>query len=195
MTFQLILQALWFAAPVIAAGLVHIVIMKQGFFPALARVPLDGGRTFRGRRIFGTNKTLRGAVVTPLATIPFALLQSYLSLHHEWARQLAFVDPQLISPVAWGALLGTGYVLGELPNSFLKRQLEIAPGEGAPGWRGPLFWMLDQLDSLIGILLLLSLALGPVPVRAWLALIAMTLVVHPLTSLLMYAFKLKTRVG
>ena len=32
---------------------------------------------------------------------------------------------------AGGLLLGTGYIVGELPNSFAKRQLAIAPG--APG--------------------------------------------------------------
>jgi len=33
-----------------------------------------------------------------------------------------------IHALAWGLLRGTGYIVGELPNSFAKRQLGIAPG-------------------------------------------------------------------
>ena len=48
-------------------------------------------------------------------------------------------------------LLGTGYVVGELPNSFFKRELDVAPGGAAKGWLGPVFWVIDQVDSLIGV--------------------------------------------
>src|SRR5439155_1243137 len=42
-------------------------------------IPLDGGRTFRGRRIFGANKTLRGFVImVPATGLSFAALAGLL---------------------------------------------------------------------------------------------------------------------
>jgi len=59
-----LLQLLWLALPIIAAGLVHLAVMTLDLLPGLRRLPLDGGLTLRGRRLFGDNKTWRGAVVT-----------------------------------------------------------------------------------------------------------------------------------
>ena len=65
---------------------------------------------------------------------------------------------------------------GELPNSFLKRQLGIAPGSAAPGTiAGPVFFALDRVDSLLGMLVALA-AVAPVPPLT----LAIILVVGPL---------------
>ena len=191
---RLILEALWFALPVVAAGLIHIAVIKTGLFSAAARVPLDGGATVRGRRVLGENKSLRGALVMPLAVIGCTTVQAALAARLEWARELCFVDFGHVSPIVFGALLGVGYVVGELPNSFLKRQLDILPGTTAPGGKGVLFWMFDQLDSLFGILLLLCFVRVP-PWSLSLTLVGLTLVIHPAVSLLMVALRLKTRIG
>ena len=47
------------------------------------------------------------------------------------------------------AVLGLGYVLGELPNSFAKRRVKIQPGKTIGGVLGALFFVLDQADSVI----------------------------------------------
>jgi hypothetical protein len=54
-------------------------------------------------------------------------------------------------PVLYGLLLGLGVVLGELPNSFLKRQLDIAPGSQRSSWSGRAITLLDQGDLVLGI--------------------------------------------
>lgn len=194
MNLRLIVQALWLIAPVIAGGLIHIAIIRRGALTVLSRVPLDRGGTIRRRRFFGDNKSLRGAVVMPLATIACTLLQAALASKFIWARDLGFVDFREVSPLLWGALLGVGYVVGELPNSFLKRQLDVPPGAAAPGLRGAFFWILDQVDSLLGILLFLCVVWVP-PLRVVLALVALTLVIHPAIALLMVRLKLKSRIG
>ena len=49
-----------------------------------------------------------------------------------------------------GALFGLAYAVFELPNSFLKRRLRIQSGEHAKGVKGVFFFILDQIDSLVG---------------------------------------------
>jgi len=188
----LALQLLWLALPIVAAGLVHLVVLKLDLLPGLRRLPIDGGLTFRGRRLFGDNKTWRGVVVTVGTTTVAAWLLAHL---HDCCWPLPTLVPFAETyPLAWGLLLGTGYIVGELPNSFAKRQLGIAPGAYGQGASGRVFWVVDQLDSLAGMLLFIA----PVwrPSLGLLALIvAIMLVAHPVGAWIMVLFGLKDRVG
>jgi CDP-diglyceride synthetase len=187
-----VLQLLWLALPIITAGLVHLAVMKLDLLPALRRMPIDGGLTFRGKRLFGDNKTWRGAVVTIGTTMLAAWGVEQL---HECCWPLPTLVPFAEDhPLLWGLLLGTGYILGELPNSFAKRQLGISPGAAGQGTAGRVFWVIDQLDSLAGMLLFVA----PVwqPSLGLLALIvAIMLVAHPVGAWIMVLFGLKDRVG
>lgn len=187
-----VLQLLWLALPIIAAGLVHLAVMKLDLWPGLRRMPIDGGLTFRGKRLFGDNKTWRGAVVT----IGTTMLAAW---GVEQVHACCWPLPTLVPfaedhPLLWGLLLGTGYIVGELPNSFAKRQLGISPGAAGQGTAGRVFWVIDQLDSLAGMLLFVA----PVwqPSLGLLALIvAIMLVAHPVSAWIMVLFGLKDRVG
>jgi hypothetical protein len=191
---QTLALALWLAAPVIAAGALHIAAIRLDVLPAMARIPIDGGLTFRSRRIFGANKTLRGVLLMVFFTILAAIVQAWLAEHVDWARAMTPRELLAAGPLAWGALLGLGYVIGELPNSFFKRQIDIAPGAPGAGVLGPVFWIIDQVDSLAGALIAMSVIwLPPWPVVA--AMLLVTLVVHPLAAAGMVALGLKTRVG
>lgn len=120
--------------------------------------PLDGGRTFRGRRLFGDNKTARGVVVMVPATAFTFLL---LALAGSGTSGLWPLTPAQY--LGLGILAGAGCMLGELPNSFVKRQLRIPPGSPAAGpVARPLFFVIDRLDSTLGVLGALMLAV-PVP--------------------------------
>ena len=82
-----------------------------------------------------------------------------------------------------GACVGGAGMLAELPNSFLKRQLGVAPGTAPAGWASPLFWFLDQVDILLGA----WLVLGPILGLSWARVlwsVALVAIVHPLVSLL-----------
>jgi hypothetical protein len=190
----LLLQALWLALPVMLAGVVHIAVIHRGCLAVLARVPLDAGVTIRGRRLFGNHKTLRGALTMIGATIGFAGVQTVLCHHAAWAQRLSLIDPDHVSPLVWGALMGGGYVAGELPNSFVKRRLGVAPGEAASGPLAVLFWVVDQIDSLAGVLVFISITWVP-PLAIGVLLAGLTLVVHPTMALIMVALGLKHRVG
>lgn len=58
-------------AAFLPAGLLHAAWLRAAASRRLA-VPLDGGLTFRGRRLLGDNKTVRGlAVFVPAAGASF----------------------------------------------------------------------------------------------------------------------------
>jgi hypothetical protein len=191
--------ALVLALPVIAGGVLHVVVIKLGWWRRLAAMPLDGGLTWRGRRLLGDNKTLRGALVMPAATalssqtLAMALAALPPSTRSTWMA----LPVQLASPLWWGALIGLGYIIGELPNSFLKRQLDVAPGAAADGGRlrRALFWVIDQVDFLVGIVVVTAIAGVVIPAGVVAVLLGIALVVHPAVAALMVALGLKRRIG
>ncbi len=165
-----IVRVLWLALPVVVAAIVHIVMIKKKVLEVLKK-PVDSGATFRGKRLFGDNKTWRGVivyvVVSMLAIVP----------QHLW--RIPGVEFSGLDYATWqgtlllGFLLGLGFALGELPNSFLKRQLGIEAGE-----RGNAFFViLDQVDSLIGCLLLLCLIWVPPPIT-WAVVLGLCTLLH-----------------
>jgi CDP-2,3-bis-(O-geranylgeranyl)-sn-glycerol synthase len=174
----------------VAAGFVQTAWFAWAGSRALA-LPLDGGGTFRGRRIFGENKTTRGLVVmVPAAALTLPATAS--------AFMAILPPPSGLWPLSWsgysalGATAALGFMLGELPNSFVKRQLDIAPGDAAVG-RGRL-WQLaaDRLDSGIGLLLAASLVV-PVPLPTWAIVLGIGPLFHWSFSLLMFRLGLKSR--
>jgi CDP-2,3-bis-(O-geranylgeranyl)-sn-glycerol synthase len=153
-------------------------------------LPLDGGLTFRGRRIFGCNKTIRGLVVMiPAAAVALPLVASVLD--RVLPSPAGLWPLGLFGYAALGAWSALGFMLGELPNSFVKRQLDIAPGETGPGGGR---WQLaaDRLDSGIGLLLAASLVVH-VPVITWTLILGVGPVIHWGFSVLMFRLGLKPR--
>src|SRR5581483_10209 len=65
-------------------------------------------------------------------------------------RWVCVIDYRDIDALIVGSLMGLGAMLGELPNSFVKRQLGIAPGAHARGPRRVVFYLWDQVDLLCG---------------------------------------------
>ena len=167
-------QTAWFAAPV-----------SRAF-----AVPLDGGARFRGRRIFGANKTLRGVVVmAPAVSLAFVLLAALIpaeAMQRLWPLTLP-------SYALFGLWAGLGFMAGELPNSFLKRQLDIPPG-AAPAGRGAtaIHFLLDRLDSGVGMLVAASMIVA-VPWLTWAYLLTFGPFIHWAFSVLMFRLGVKGR--
>lgn len=140
-------RAVWLTAPVLIAGLVHVAVITLDLAPWLAR-PIDAGRRWRGAPLLGQNKTWRGFVVMPAATAITIAAQQALASR---SRRLAALVPlRRGAPPAWiaGAICGAAYVVAELPNSFVKRRLGLAPGASLPR-AGAAQYVVDQLDSVI----------------------------------------------
>ena len=58
------MSALWVFVPVLGAPALHAPVLTFDLLKPLKR-PLDFGATIGGRRVFGDNKTWRGAIVRP----------------------------------------------------------------------------------------------------------------------------------
>lgn len=178
----------------IISGIFHVLWLRHpGSLPL--NIPLDGGRTFRGKRLFGDNKTVRGLVViipaTGLSFLGIALLRPYLPFW--FSEGIWQLGPSTYA--AMGILAGLGFIAGELPNSFIKRQYDLPPGSTPQRftWR-ILSSVTDRIDSILGVLLMLNL-LVPVPWKTWLYLLLLAPGVHSLFSIWLFRLKIKVRPG
>ena len=152
--------------------------------------PLDGGLTFRGRRVLGDHKTLRGFVVmVPAAACTFALLS--LAAGDARGRLLWVLSPAEYAALGgWAAL---GFMAGELPNSFVKRQLGIEPGAVAVGTLArAVFLIVDRLDSTLGVLAVLVLAV-PVPSATAAYVLLLGVAIHAALSVITFRLGGKAR--
>jgi CDP-2,3-bis-(O-geranylgeranyl)-sn-glycerol synthase len=141
---------LWLFLPLLGAFLAHAPVLRFDWLRPLKR-PLDGGATFRGRRLLGDNKTWRGAIVMSSGVVVAALLLSGWDAY--WARLPDEI--RSAGPLLFGVLCGLGAVLAELPGSFLKRQLGVPPGGQVRSLAGGLLSLWDQGDFVVGVWLLL----------------------------------------
>ena len=176
----------------IGAGALHTLWLRSRFSVRFM-IPLDGYRTFRGKRIFGDNKTFRGfMVMVPAVGAVFLVLGLLHTILPAWlSRGVWPLSPS--SYVLLGLWAGFGFMAGELPNSFLKRQLGIPPGAApAHGWAKPLCFLLDRLDSIAGMMLALSWVV-PIPLQTWGYVLVIGPGVHWSFSVDMFLLQVKAR--
>jgi hypothetical protein len=141
--------------------------MKFGWWKRLA-MPIDRGHTFRGRRVFGPNKTYRGIVAVGAGTAIGFALRPFLASASAFPLEVEWLNRPGIASIVFGFCIGAAAMIAELPNSFIKRQLSIGPGQAGRGLLGVVFYFVDQVDMLLGVWLVVSLAMAiePGPV-AW----------------------------
>jgi len=145
--------------PMIVGGIIHMVLIKLPILTPLLR-PVDNGMCWSdGKRLFGDNKTWKGFVSMPVGTALAFVVLELLTESSAAIQDLCMVDfqPDGILASGWGVglFLGLAYCLAELPNSFIKRRLEIPPGQNVSGAKGLFFMVIDQIDSSVGCALAL----------------------------------------
>jgi len=175
--------------PLLVGLALHGFCIKYDALAFLCR-PIDRGRKFRGKRIFGDNKTYRGILVVSLGTVIGFGLQSALLHRIASVRSVELFDYAFFKSVALGGAVGVAAMLSELPNSFIKRRFEIAPGSAAGGLKGVIFYIYDQIDFLLGAWLVLAIAV-PVTVERVLFSAGLLLVAHQLMSSAGYALGMR----
>ena len=126
-------DAFWFVLPAYFASISPVWFGLEG------KLRMDFEKEFRGKRVFGTSKTVRGFFGGALCGTALGALQ-----------QLLFNES---NGLVLGLLLGFGAMTGELVKSFFKRQRGIPPGRP--------WFPFDQLDFLIGGLAFAALVETP----------------------------------
>ena len=191
-------QLLFLIAILVCAGAINMAFVKAPIMSGLSR-PMDGGAVHRdGKRLFGDNKTWKGFLGMIAITATCLAAAGWLAANFPHIQRLSLIPfEELVFPFnAWffGALWGLAYVLAELPNSYLKRRIDIAPGKNARGLKGFLFLLLDQADSVIVCVLVLPLFSSITWVDA-IMLIVLGSFAHYLTNLGLYVVHLKKQAG
>lgn len=164
-----ILFALWFFLPAAMANMIPIPLAKVPWLKKYD-APMDFGKTYRGKRIFGSHKTWRGFIAGVIIATLYLWIQQLLVEHYAWAANFTSqVDYASLPTLILGPLFAIGALGGDAIESFFKRQRGTPPGHGWFPW--------DQLDYIIGA----SLATAPFVALtffqyAWL--IALWFVIH-----------------
>jgi len=165
-------------SPLFAGLIFHGFCIKFGWLRAFAG-PIDRGIVIRGRRLFGANKTFRGVLAVALgASAGYCLQGAFPALQPPAFRELPTQGLGFL-----GFALGVAAMLSELPNSFLKRQLDIAPGASGGGAAAVFFYLFDQVDLLLGAWLVAWCWVPPTLSRVLWS-ILFVVVVHQIISML-----------
>lgn len=173
----------------LGGGLVNGACIRFGWLKWLAR-PIDGNKTWRGKRLFGANKTFRGIFAVALGNalvwhLQADVLHSYAAFRNAELFNYASVEGWIL-----GFAVGAAAMIAELPNSFVKRRLNVPPGGSAHGLHGILLYIWDQVDLLAGVWLVLALVMRVSLLRISIS-VALALLVHPLTAWIGFAWGMR----
>ncbi len=180
--------------PAILAGIATMIWCKLSILKFLNK-PIDGGKYLRdGKRIFGDNKTWKGLCGYIVINILFFLLWGFLSQRSEYLQlhNYFYIDYKNTPSynLLLGVLSGLGYSLFELPNSFLKRRLDIRPGKTISGGWKVFFVFLDQADSVFGCALVVWLFYD-IGLLTYIEFILVGAVTHIILNMLLYFLHLR----
>ena len=153
---------------------------------------IDRGHTFKNKPIFGENKTWRGFIFMIPAT-GMCFLFVYAAMRMVLAEQLHLWQITLAAYFLLGCWTGLGFMLVELPNSFAKRQLNIAPGAPAKSQQArSICFTVDQIDSIAGGLLAIWIFV-PIPLSAAVSLLILGGLAHYVFNVVLKHLGLRTR--
>ena len=149
--------------PLILGGIFNMLFTKTKFYNQY-KYPIDCNKNWKdGKRIFGDNKTIIGFISMIVFCIITQVIWGYgceiMGITGRNQLYLIYENSYILNAIV-GFLFGFTYMLFELPNSFIKRRLGIIPGKTDKGLKGLMFFIIDQIDSLIGVFLVLMLFNG-----------------------------------
>lgn len=178
---MLILEALFFIIPTyVANGMANVIRV----FPIIKHwnTPIDFGKSYKGKRIFGDGKTIRGFIGGTFFGVLSAFGQYLIARQYEFGTLTFYNERTLSDIVILGALMGFGALFGDAVKSFFKRRVGITRGRPWPPF--------DQLDFIVGGVLFGSIIYFP----GW-TIVLVTAVITPAIHLLsnITAYKLKIK--
>lgn len=179
--------------PVIIGGILNMIFTKMPLYKKL-KTPIDGNLHLKdGKRLFGDNKTWIGffsmIVFCCMAQITEGVVLKIAGMTDRNEFYLCNENTPLYN-IMIGILLGFAYMLFELPNSFIKRRLDIPAGKTIKGGRGLFFFLFDQIDSLIGVMLILYIV-SEISIAKYLLYVLLGGFTHISVNAVLYAFKIR----
>ncbi len=176
-----ILFALWFYLPAGTANMFPVFAKKIKFLDPLDK-PLDFGKSFNNKRIFGDHKTFRGLIAGYFGALIVLTLQVWFYQNTTFFFELSFIDYSSVNIWLFGLIFTIGALGGDALESFFKRQVNIKPGKSWPPF--------DQIDWILGAVLLSLLVTDfTVSIYAWA--IIWGLLLHPISTVIGWFLKLK----
>ena len=172
MVLYLFIEAFWLILPAYAGN--SMAPLFKGTHP------IDGGRKFRGRPLFGPGKTWEGFVFGCIIATFIGFLQMAVMPNIPFATSPVPLLIVTMTPLL-GFLLGFGAMFGDLVGSFIKRRMGIARGTPVP--------LLDQVDFLLGAFVF-ALILVPIRWQWILLMLILTPIFHLLANSVGYVLKL-----
>lgn len=175
----LVKEILYITIPLLISGILHhFLVIPFDLFNFLAK-PIDSGVNFNNKRLLGNSKTWRGLIAVSLST-SFTM----------WGIHNFISIPINYHPAITGFVLGFGYSLIELPNSFFKRQRGIKESSKQYANENRIFYLLDHIDSIVGVLIFLPLVYQP-SLNLILSLFIIGSGLHFLVDIILYKFGYK----
>lgn len=180
--------------PVILAGILNMVCVKQKWFKKYAK-PLDRNAVLKdGKRIFGDNKTDFGIITMIICSVITHIIWGYICSVWSTGRELnqlyKVYENNICFNLALGWIMGVAYMIFELPNSFIKRRLEIPDGKTLNGVKGKIFMVVDQVDSLFGVIAVLAFV-SPITIGEYFNYIILGGLTHITANWIMYKMKIR----
>ncbi len=188
-----VLRIILFIVPVVYAGICNMIFVKLPLLNFLFH-PIDNRMLLRdGKRLFGDNKTWKGFTGMIVFSVFWITCSTSVYI-------IAGLQPYLLVPIEklsplymipfFGSLIGIGYVVFELPNSFFKRRIDIPPGKNVPSFIGYFFTFVDQCDSVVGIMVFISFV-HILDIKEYILLFLIGTGIHYIINILLYFVGLK----
>ncbi|PCI90284.1 hypothetical protein COB18_00825 [Candidatus Kaiserbacteria bacterium] len=133
----MIFALLYLALPAFVANMMPVIFARMKIAKALD-IPIDAGRTWRGKPLLGRNKTWRGVLAAVIGSLSVVCVQYYVAL--PLSITTSAYDTFWIACV-YGVSVGILVMAGDALGSFLKRQCGVASGEPSIP--------LDQVDYIV----------------------------------------------
>lgn len=172
----------------VLAGIINSIFCKLNILECL-KVPMDFNKNYIDKkRIFGNHKTWKGFLGYIFFNIIFSIFLGWIwkitKLEH---LNFFYINHEntIIYNSFIGFLIGLFYALFELPNSFLKRRLDIEPGKTSTGIKKIFFIILDQADSVFGVALVVWL-FYPIGIWIYLLYIVIGTITHLFINMMLY---------
>lgn len=143
---------------ILPAGIANSIPPIVSKVPFLMKydTPVDLGRSWRGIRIFGDHKTIRGFVLGSIGAGLLSMLIFAIPYFGDLIRESLEIYFNSMETFVFGLLTGFGSLVGDAVKSFFKRRVGIKSGQS--------WFPFDQTDYIVGGLLVfplfVSLSLG-----------------------------------